>query len=58
MPQPIIENARELLKENHKILDVALLVGYQDTAHFNRAFKEVTGLTPSVYRKEMGKFGG
>ncbi|MEY8336933.1 helix-turn-helix domain-containing protein [Lachnospiraceae bacterium 62-35] len=47
-----IEKARELLSDpSLKINQIALLVGYKDTAHFNRAFKDLTGTTPSHYRK-------
>jgi two-component system response regulator YesN len=36
-----------------KINDIALQVGYQDVSHFNRAFKKVTGLSPSDYRRRI-----
>lgn len=46
-----MEKAKELLKEpDQKILDIAWSVGYQDAAHFNRAFKKTTGLSPSQFR--------
>lgn len=48
-----VEKAKEFLREDFlKIQDIALMVGYQDAPHFNRAFKEVTGLSPSQYRKQ------
>ena len=33
------------------IAQVALSVGYSDQAHFTRAFKTLTGLTPQEFRR-------
>lgn len=33
------------------ISEVAMKCGYEDMAYFSRAFKQATGLTPSLYRK-------
>ncbi|RGY97515.1 AraC family transcriptional regulator [Clostridium sp. AM58-1XD] len=47
-----IEKAKELLIHSScKISQIAQSVGYQDIAHFNRAFKDLTGTSPSHYRK-------
>ena len=47
-----IQKAKELMADpDLKLIDIALSVGYQDAAHFNRAFKNVTGRTPSQYRE-------
>lgn len=48
-----IEEAKSRLKgpDGAKILAVALDVGYSSLAPFNRAFKEITGQTPSEFRK-------
>ncbi len=49
--QERINKAKSLLQNpEKKIQDVALESGYQDVAHFNRAFKKITGLSPSKYR--------
>lgn len=48
-----IEKAKELMEDPEmKLIDIALAVGYQDQAHFNRAFKNFTGISPSQYRKQ------
>lgn len=37
-------------KREADILDIALPCGFNNTANFNKAFKKVTGMTPSEYR--------
>ena len=45
------ENAANLLREtNAKIIDVAFSSGYSDPAHFTRAFRRVSGVTPRQFR--------
>lgn len=49
-----IQNAMQLLQQpDSRILDVALSVGYQDAAHFTRAFKRQTSMTPSLYKQTV-----
>ena len=49
-----IRQAKLLLADpSQKISCIAEAVGYKDTAHFIRAFKDITGTTPSVYRKTL-----
>ena len=36
-----------------KIIDVAMLAGYESPQHFSRAFRRFTGVTPSQYRRRM-----
>lgn len=46
-----ISFAAELLKNTDKtILEIALECGFNNTANFNRAFKKITGKTPSEYK--------
>ncbi len=37
--------------ENINILDIAIECGFNNTANFNKVFKRITGMTPSMYRK-------
>ena len=40
-----------LLFENRSISEISLSLGYQNTTHFIRQFKAVTGFSPAQYRK-------
>lgn len=50
-----VEEAKNLLtdptKTHFTIEAIAEMVGYHSKSAFNRAFKRITGVTPSVYRK-------
>lgn len=46
-----IDLARRLLSESDKnILEIAMLCGFNNTANFNRAFRNITGKTPKEIR--------
>ncbi|WMI65232.1 AraC family transcriptional regulator [Aestuariibaculum sp. YM273] len=47
-----IENACKLIYNNpdHSISSISELCGFQNTANFNRKFKEIKGVTPSHFR--------
>lgn len=49
-----VEAAKKLLVENASasVQDIALMVGYGSVRHFSSLFQKLTGVTPSVYRKE------
>ena len=48
-----VGKAKELMENPElKLQEIAAAVGYEDQAHFNRAFKNVTGMAPSQYRKQ------
>ncbi|MCB9339969.1 MAG: helix-turn-helix transcriptional regulator [Lewinellaceae bacterium] len=44
-----------LLEQNASITDVCFESGFNNFSHFNRFFKEITGKSPSEYRKSFKK---
>jgi AraC-like DNA-binding protein len=47
----LFENAAKLLRDTSaKIIDVAFSSGYTDPAHFTRAFRRFSGVTPREFR--------
>ena len=43
------------LPEDERVLDIAHDSGFDSLSRFNRAFKEIAGLTPRQYRKTLGQ---
>jgi len=43
--------AAELIKGNYRVNEVALMVGYEDSSRFSKAFKQFHGVSPSAYLK-------
>lgn len=43
--------AKELLEEDYKISNIALMVGYDNFSYFNKLFRRKFGLTPTEYRE-------
>jgi AraC-like DNA-binding protein len=53
--QTRIKNACVLLREtNLKVLEVAGKTGFNNSTHFGRVFKKITGVHPLKYRKKSG----
>jgi AraC-like DNA-binding protein len=55
--EDIVEETRHsralvLIAEPHyAMVEIAFLLGYSDQAHFNRAFRRWTGMSPRAYQK-------
>jgi AraC-like DNA-binding protein len=50
----LCERARSLIGSTRTpLIEIALSLGYSDPAHFSRAFKRWTGVSPSDYRKSF-----
>ncbi|MFD1954519.1 response regulator [Paenibacillus thailandensis] len=50
-----VEKAAELLRtETASISEISGMVGYSDHSYFTKVFKKLTGLSPSLYRKQYG----
>ncbi len=47
-----ITNAKSLIKQNYKMVDVCSLCGYTDFTTFYRNFKKITGKSPKDFVKE------
>lgn len=53
-----IQHAKDFLTStNMRVDDVCLAVGYNDTTHFIRKFKNAVGMTPNQFRKQAKKAG-
>ncbi|WP_099468034.1 helix-turn-helix domain-containing protein [Konateibacter massiliensis] len=51
-----IKRAKELLLESDlPIIEIANQVGYEDALHFSRIFKQNTGVSPSLFRRQVEK---
>lgn len=48
-----VERAKQLLLNlNNRISEVAFEAGFQSLPHFNRSFKRITGVTPTLWREQ------
>lgn len=52
-----IDAAKQLLKEelSMSLADVAKTIGFESLTYFGRVFKQLTGITPTEYRKNRSK---
>ena len=48
-----IERVKELLLDGElNVSEIAYRTGYSSVAHLSRQFKEITGMTPSDFRRD------
>jgi len=47
--------AQRLAIEENSVTEIALELGYTDTANFSRAFRRHTGLSPSAFRAGIAR---
>jgi AraC-like DNA-binding protein len=51
----LMRQAKDLLcRSGARVTDIALQLGYADPAHFSRAFRRSTGVSPSLFRQTRG----
>jgi len=50
-----IRHARELLRTNAKVYEVAMKTGYKDAKYFIRVFKKEMGMAPDEFRKRSAE---
>jgi len=49
--QQRVERAKQLLKQtDHSIMEIAFLCGFNSHSHLTKQFRQLTGMTPTVYR--------
>jgi len=50
----VADAQRQLIATEEPVVDIAFASGFDSLSRFNKAFKEVAGMTPRKYRKECG----
>lgn len=49
----IMNAQRKLLETNQSITEISRETGFSNITHFNRVFKNITGISPSQFRKQI-----
>ena len=49
----ILNAQRMVMETEDRITEISRSVGFVNVTHFNRVFKSITGITPSVFRKRV-----
>lgn len=50
-----ISLAKSMIQESYSMSDIALSLGFSDSAHFSRSFKKITGQTPRQFKQAIFK---
>ena len=48
-----VNQARRMLHSARTVADVSFAVGFNNLSHFNKTFRNITGQTPTAYRKAL-----
>ena len=52
--QQRVERVKQLLKQtDQSIMDIALLCGFNSHSHLSKQFRQLTGMTPKLYRSNV-----
>jgi AraC-like DNA-binding protein len=50
----LLEGAKAMLSDVHRsVIDIAIELGYSDSANFTRAFKRLSGMSPTQYKRHV-----
>ena len=49
----IIHACKLLVEETHSVTDICFMCGFNNFSHFSRSFRQITGKSPSEYRKNF-----
>ena len=49
----VIHACKLLVEENQSITEICFACGFNNFSHFSRSFRQITGKSPSTYRKEF-----
>ncbi|MCW8832427.1 MAG: AraC family transcriptional regulator, partial [Colwellia sp.] len=51
--QQRLQQSKRLLRQGHKVVNVATQVGFYDQSHFHRHFKKANGIAPKQYAHQV-----
>ncbi len=45
-----------LLNESISLIEVSIIVGFEDQSYYSKVFKKITGISPGKYREKRGLY--